>query len=245
MRRYGSQCRLCKARSHDRRSGHTGDCSRHAGFGAAVAPGNRTAVAAASPGALLPGGVGRLAPVAEPLRQSCWPVLETFVGEQAVIAELARLVRGRAPDLEMLDDSFAECTAGYGLPPFPIPWAAGIEAFLHAADQEPALAACIPMAQLRDAAQRLRAGGTNDEGSDQTAALARASTGEITANGDITADNLITGTQINHIIHVYQAGGGTWGEIEYRTALDRYLAAGCGHGAGGAARHQAWWPASG
>jgi hypothetical protein len=31
------------------------------------------------------------------------------------------------------------------------------------------------------------------------------------------------GSQTIHIINVYQAGGGTWGEAEYQAALERYL----------------------
>jgi hypothetical protein len=46
----------------------------------------------------------------------------------------------------------------------------------------------------------------------------------VTATRDITANNLVTGSQTIHIINVYQEGGGTWGEAEYQAALERYLA---------------------
>jgi hypothetical protein len=59
----------------------------------------------------------------------------------------------------------------------------------------------------------------------QAVEVARASTGDVTAQRDIhVGRDLITGTQINHIVHVYKAGGGVWGEADYRAALDRYLA---------------------
>ena len=52
--------------------------------------------------------------------------------------------------------------------------------------------------------------------------LATSRTGDVTAR-DITAHNLVTGSQTIHIVNVYQAGGGTWGEAEYQAALARYL----------------------
>ena len=48
------------------------------------------------------------------------PLLEAFISDPAVIAELAKLVRGRTPDLETLVDSFTEVTAGHTLPPMDV-----------------------------------------------------------------------------------------------------------------------------
>ena len=68
----------------------------------------------------------------------------------------------------------------------------------------------------------------------------------MTAAGNITAHNLVTGHQTTHIVNVYQAGGGTWGEAEYQAALERYLdMARCHQRAGGVTRHPLQWPASG
>jgi formylglycine-generating enzyme required for sulfatase activity len=39
----------------------------------------------------------------------------------------------------------------------------------------------------------------------------------------IQARDIVTGVQVNHIVHVYRAGGGVWSEEDYRAALTRYL----------------------
>jgi formylglycine-generating enzyme required for sulfatase activity len=39
----------------------------------------------------------------------------------------------------------------------------------------------------------------------------------------IQARDIVTGVQVNHIVHVYRAGGGGWSEEDYRAALTRYL----------------------
>jgi hypothetical protein len=76
------------------------------------------------------------------------PLLEAFISDPAVIAELAKLVRGRTPDLDTLVDSFAEVTAGHTLPPMDVQaWlAASIEAFVQVAEQESALATIMQTA---------------------------------------------------------------------------------------------------
>ena len=47
--------------------------------------------------------------------------------------------------------------------------------------------------------------------------------GGIEAGGDIQAHNLVTGVQVNHIVNVYRAGGGSWSQADYQAALERYL----------------------
>ena len=164
-------------------------------------------------------------PADDPLSKTYQPHLEAFLDEPAVTAEFAKLVRGRAPDQQTLVESFAEFTEGRGLPPFDFSarLGAGVEAFLQVAEREPELAETIQTAQLRDATQLLRAMATDVNAIRQAVEVARPSTGDVTARGDIHARNLVTGTQINHIVHVYRAGGGIWDEADYRAALDRYL----------------------
>ena len=154
------------------------------------------------------------------------PLLEAFISDPAVIAELAKLVRGRTPDLDTLVDSFAEVTAGHTLPPMDVTarLAASVEAFVQVAEQESALATIMQTAHLREATQSLRAMARDVQAIRQAVDLATSRTGDVTATGDITAHNLVTGTQTIHIVNVYQAGGGTWGEAEYQAALERYLA---------------------
>lgn len=149
-------------------------------------------------------------------------MLKAFVDERAVIAEFAKLVRGRAPDQETLVESFADITEGRGLPPFDFATrlGAGVEAFLQIAEQEPELAETIQTSQLRDATQLLRAVATDINAIRQAVEVAKPSTGDVTAKGDIDAGNLVTGTQINHIVHVYRGGGGAWawpGSCPYRS----------------------------
>jgi hypothetical protein len=165
-------------------------------------------------------------PVDDPLSKTYQPLQKAFLDEPAVIAEFAKLVRGRAPDQQILVESFADITEGRGLPPydFSTQLGAGIEAFLQVAEQEPELAETIQTAQLRDATQVLRAVATDIRAIRQAVEVAKPSTGSVTVGGDIHTGNLVTGTQINHIVHVYRAGGGTWEEVDYRAALDRYLA---------------------
>ncbi len=164
-------------------------------------------------------------PADDPLSKPYQPVLKAFVDERAVIAEFAKLVRGRAPDQETLVESFADVTEGRGLPPFDFSarLGAGVEAFLQVAEQEPELAETIQTAQLRDTTQVLRSVATDVNAIRQAMEVARPSTGDVTAR-DIHTRNLITGTQINHIVQIYRGGGGTWEEADYRAALDRYLA---------------------
>jgi hypothetical protein len=164
-------------------------------------------------------------PADDPLSQTYKSLFEAFLDEPAVTAEFAMLVRGRAPDQETLVESFAELTEGRGLPPFDFSarLGAGVEAFLQCAEQEPELAETIQTAQLRNATQFLRALATDVNAIRQAVEVARPSTGDVTAR-DIHTRNLVTGTQINHIVHVYRAGGGIWEEADYRSALDRYLA---------------------
>ena len=180
-------------------------------------------------------------PADDPLSKTYQPVLKAFVDERAVIAEFAKLVRGRAPDQETLVESFADITEGRGLPPFDFATrlGAGVEAFLQIAEQEPELAETIQTSQLRDATELLRAVATDINAIRQAVEVAKPSTGDVTAKGDIDAGNLVTGTQINHIVHVYRGGGGTWDEADYRAALAPLPGlAGGRHGAGGATRHQ-------
>ena len=159
-------------------------------------------------------------PADDPLSKTYQPHLRAFVDEPAVTAELAKLVRGRAPDQETLVENFAEFTEGRGLPSFDFSTrlGAGVEAFLQVAEQEPELAETIQTAQLRDATQLLRAVATDVNAIRQAVEVARPSTGDVTAKGNIDAGNLVTGTQINHIVHVYRGGGGTWDEADYRAA---------------------------
>src|SRR5262245_46293344 len=86
------------------------------------------------------------------------PLLEAFSSDPLVIAELAKLVRGRTPDLETLVDSFAEVTAGQTLPPLDVTarLAASVEAFVQVAEQESALVTIMQTAHLREATQSLR-----------------------------------------------------------------------------------------
>ena len=154
------------------------------------------------------------------------PLLEAFIRDPAVIAELAKLVRGRTPDLETLIDSFTEVTAGHTLPPLNVKarLAASVEAFVQVAEQESALATIMQMAHLREATQSLRAMARDVQAIRRAVDLATARTGDVTATGDIQTHNLVTGSQTIHIVNVYQAGRGTWGEAEYQAALERYLA---------------------
>ena len=84
-------------------------------------------------------------PADDPLSKTYQPLLEAFLDEPAVIAEFAKLARGRAPDQQILVESFADITEGRGLPPydFSTRLGAGIEAFLQVAEQEPELAETI------------------------------------------------------------------------------------------------------
>ena len=79
-------------------------------------------------------------------------------------------------------------------------------------------------AHLREATQSLRAMARDVQAIRQAVDLVTSRTDDVIATGDITAHNLVTGTQTIHIVNVYQAGGGTWGEADYQAALERYLA---------------------
>jgi formylglycine-generating enzyme required for sulfatase activity len=164
-------------------------------------------------------------PADDPLSKTYQPYLQEFLDEQAVTAEFAKLVRGRAPDQQALADSFTDFTQEHNLPPFDFSarLGAGIEAFLQAAEREPELAETIQTAQLRDATQILRAMATDVNAIRQAVEAVRPGTGDVTASRDIRATNLVTGTQVNHIVHVYLAGGGTRNEADYRAMLARYL----------------------
>jgi formylglycine-generating enzyme required for sulfatase activity len=168
-------------------------------------------------------GSAALLPEDDPVRETYLPILRDFFDQPAVQAELARLVRGREPDQEILIEAFED--AGYhaeDLPLFDFParLAAFVEAFLQAVELEPELADTVQVAQLRDATQSLR-----DLVIDVSAirrALEQAGSGSVPAR-DIQARDIVTGVQVNHIVHVYRAGGGAWGEEDYRAALTRYL----------------------
>ncbi len=166
-----------------------------------------------------------LLPAHDPHRESYQPLLEAFVRSEAVIAELAKLVRGRAPDQETLMESLAELTEGHDLPLFDVSarLAASVEAFLQVVEQEPALAETIQTAHLRDATQSLRTMATDVSAIRQAVAVARPGTGDVTTGRDMAAGNIVTGTQIIHIVKVYRDSGGIWDEADYRTALERYL----------------------
>jgi len=162
-------------------------------------------------------------PEDDPLRESYQRPLEDFWAEQAVAAELAKLVRGREPDLATLRDRFEEFAEERHLPAvqFAERLAAGVDAFVQVAEQEAALTDIIQTAQLRDATQHLRTLAADVEAIRRAVELARASTGDVTATGNIHAGNLVTGTQ--HIVNNYLASAGTWNEADYRAALGRYL----------------------
>jgi energy-coupling factor transporter ATP-binding protein EcfA2 len=122
-------------------------------------------------------------------------------------------------------ESLAELTEGHDLPLFDVSarLAASVEAFLQVVEQEPALAETIQTAHLRDATQSLRTMATDVSAIRQAGAVARPGTGDVTTGRDMAAGNIVTGTQIIHIVNVYRAGGGIWDEADYRTALERYL----------------------
>jgi formylglycine-generating enzyme required for sulfatase activity len=161
-------------------------------------------------------------PADDPLSKTYQPYLPAFLDEQAVTAEFAKLVRGRAPDQQALADSFADFTQEHKLPPFDFSarLGAGVEAFLQAAEREPELAETIQTAQLRDATQILRAMATDVNAIRQAVEAVRSGTRDVTAR-DIHTTNLVTGTQ--HIVNIYRAGGGTRNEADYRAMLARYL----------------------
>jgi hypothetical protein len=165
-------------------------------------------------------------PANDPLSKTYQPLLEAFLKEPAVTPEFAKLVRGHAPDQVSLVDSFADFMKGRGLLPydFSARLGAGVEAFLQVAEQEPELAETIQIAQLRDATQFLRSLATDVNAIRQAVEAARSNTGDVITGRDMHATNVVTGTQINHIVHVYRAGRGSWDEADYRAALDRYLA---------------------
>jgi hypothetical protein len=164
-------------------------------------------------------------PQADPASKTLQPILENFLDHPDVKTELAELVRGGEPDQATLADSFAEAAGGRELPPFDVParLAAGVEAFVRVAEQEPELAPTMQIAQLRDATQSLRELATDVEAIRRAVELAQSSSGGVAAERDVTAGTIVTGTQINHIVQVYAAGGGTWAEADYRVALERYL----------------------
>ena len=80
-------------------------------------------------------------------------MLEAFISAPAVIAELAKLVRARTPDLDTLVESFVEVTAGHALPPMDVKarLAASVEAFVQVAEQEAELVTIMQTAHLREA----------------------------------------------------------------------------------------------
>jgi hypothetical protein len=130
-------------------------------------------------------------------------LLEAFISEPAVIAELAKLVRGRTPDLDTLVESFAEVTAGHTLPPMDVTarLAASVEAFVQVAEQEAELATIMQTAHLREATQSLRDLACDVQAIRQAVALVTSRTGDVTATRDITAHNLVTGSQTIHIAY--------------------------------------------
>jgi hypothetical protein len=121
------------------------------------------------------------------------PLLEAFISEPAVIAELAKLVRGPTPDLDTLVESFAEVTAGHTLPPMDVTalLAASVEAFVQVAEQEAELATIMQTAHLREATQSLRDMARDVQAIRQAVDLATSRTGDVTATRDITASNLL------------------------------------------------------
>jgi formylglycine-generating enzyme required for sulfatase activity len=75
---------------------------------------------------------------------------------------------------------------------------------------------------MEDERERLRR--LIEEAQERLAAM-EGGTGDVTARGDLEAGgDIVTGVQVNHIVHVYQSGKGSWSEADYRAALGRYLA---------------------
>jgi formylglycine-generating enzyme required for sulfatase activity len=92
-----------------------------------------------------------LLPPGDPLFETYHPLLQAFLAEPQVAAELAKLVKGRSPDVPQLVELFTDVSHGRGLPPIDIEarLAAAIEAFLQMAEAEEALQGAIRTAQLR------------------------------------------------------------------------------------------------
>lgn len=49
------------------------------------------------------------------------------------------------------------------------------------------------------------------------------SSGDVSASGDISARDIVTGMHITHITYAYQAGGGTYSTVDYDVAVQQYL----------------------
>ncbi len=161
-------------------------------------------------------GSAALLPEDDPDRENYLPILQDFFDQPAAQAELAKLVRGREPDQETLAEAFEEAIHGRDLPPFDFRarLAAFVEAFLQAVELEPELADTVQVAQLRDATRSLR------NLVQDVNAIRRV----VEQTSGTYAQDIVIGVQVNHIVHVYRAGGGTWDEADYRAALGRYLA---------------------
>lgn len=158
-------------------------------------------------------GMAVLLPEDESARKAVQPILQAFFARADVQVELSRLVRSQPLDQERLVELFEEATEGHNLAGFDFAQGLAdfVEAFLQAAEQEEALVDLIQIGQLRQVNASLLALVTDVNALRRAVELVRASTGDVTALGNIQTENLVTGTQIiNHIFNVYQAGGGTW-----------------------------------
>jgi hypothetical protein len=103
-----------------------------------------------------------------------------------------------------LAENFTAVTEGCDLPPLDLSIRlAGVEAFLQVAEKEPKLAVGIQTTQLRDATRHLRDLAKDVSVIRQAVELVGTSTGEVTAGGnmDTGGGDIITGTQINHIVN--------------------------------------------
>jgi len=131
------------------------------------------------------------------------PLLRDYFTLPQVSVELAQLVRGNSPDPDRLIEAWEDETHGRDLPPFDFKTglAACIETFLRAAEQESALQDTIQTAQARDAVAELRTISANTTAIAKLVEAALKSigyhSGDITADGNMTAENIVTGTQIN------------------------------------------------
>lgn len=99
-----------------------------------------------------------LLPQGHPAQEAYLSVVREFLAQPAVEAEMAKLVKGRTPDVDTLADAFEEAQhVTEELPPFDFRarLAASVEAFLDAAESEPDLHDTIQTAQLRDAVTHL------------------------------------------------------------------------------------------
>ncbi|MCP4287575.1 MAG: SUMF1/EgtB/PvdO family nonheme iron enzyme, partial [Gammaproteobacteria bacterium] len=93
---------------------------------------------------------------------------------------------------------------------------------LQAVEQEETLADSIKIDQLRQANESLLSISANTEAIRQAIEQVSKGRGNISVQSKLQAANIVTGgTQ--HIINIYQSGGGAWSPADYQAALDRYL----------------------